>query len=85
MASAERMGQARNEVLSVAARLARRADTAWTIAAKAMPGTDQLCWSQMGQDYAEMAAKLRAAVLIDTADLEWNAQRPGRGGVMAGG
>jgi hypothetical protein len=75
------MGQVRNEVLDVAARLARRANTAWAIAARTMPGTDRLYWSQVAQDYADMAAKLRAAVLIDTADVEWNAQRPGSAGV----
>jgi hypothetical protein len=73
----EKMGQVQSEVLNVAARLARRANTAWAIAAKAMPGTDRLYWSQVAQDHADMAARLRAAVLIDTAVVEWNAQRPG--------
>jgi hypothetical protein len=70
------MGEVSNEVLNVAARLARRANNAWAIAATAMPGTDRLHWSQVAQDYADVAAKLRAAALIDAADVEWNAQQP---------
>jgi hypothetical protein len=58
-----------NEVLKVAARLANRADAAWAIAANAMPGIDRLYWSKVGQDYADMAGTLRAAVLIDNPDI----------------
>jgi hypothetical protein len=51
------------------------------IAAQAVPETDRLYWSQVAQDYADMAAKLLAAVVIDTADVERNTRRPGRAGV----
>lgn len=51
----------------------------------AMPGTDRLCWSRVAQDYAAMAVKLRAVVLTETADMEWNAQWPKRAGGGPGG
>ncbi|MDD2794641.1 hypothetical protein [Acidocella sp.] len=57
------------EVLKVAARLAHHADAAWAIAANATPGIDRLYWSKVGQDYADMAGTLRAAVLIDNPDM----------------
>lgn len=38
-------------------------------AANATPGCDQQSWSNMAQDYDDMAGTLRVAVLIDNLDM----------------
>jgi len=58
-----------SEVLKVAARLEQCADAATVIAANAKPGSDRQGWSEVAQDYADMAGTFRAAVLIDNPDV----------------
>jgi hypothetical protein len=53
-----------NEILNVAAKLEKRCEAARAIAANALPGLDRLYWSKIAQDYADMAAKLRASVVL---------------------
>jgi hypothetical protein len=57
-----------NEVLTVAAKLEKRCESARGIAANALPGIDRLYWSKVAQDYADMAGTLRASIALQNPE-----------------